>query len=107
MKSLQCIQNDVIVNFNNGIRTQHWALNIESTYPLAIRTFEWTLQVSESKKTIKFYFEVLKMLGLKESDSNITKILQYKKMPVVWNGPYMTCCSYKSQQYSEKILASL
>ena len=30
-KILQCIQNDVVVKFNDVIRIPHWALNIEST----------------------------------------------------------------------------
>ena len=31
MKILQCTQNDVVVNFNDGIRIANCALNIEST----------------------------------------------------------------------------
>ena len=42
MKILQCIQNDVVVKFNDVIRIAHCALNIESTQPVAILTFEWT-----------------------------------------------------------------
>ena len=56
---------------------------------------------------MQFYFVVLKMLGLKDIDSNIIIILQYEKRPVVWSGPYIMCCNYKSKQYSEKILVSL
>ena len=37
IKLLQCIQNDVVFNFNDVI------INIESTQPVAILTFEWTL----------------------------------------------------------------
>ena len=43
MKILQCTQNDVFVNFNDVIRIEHCALNIESTQPVAIFTLEWTL----------------------------------------------------------------
>ena len=75
MKILQCIQNDVVVNFNDVIRIPHWALNIVSTSSVAILTFKWTLQVTKSKKTMQFYILVLKMLGLKDSDSKIVIIL--------------------------------
>ena len=51
MKILQCIQNDVVVNFNDVIRIVHCALNIESTQPVAILTFDWTLCVTKSKNT--------------------------------------------------------
>ena len=40
MKIPQCIQNDVVVNFNDIIRTARCALNIESTQPVAILTSE-------------------------------------------------------------------
>ena len=43
MKILQCIQNDVGVSFNDVIRTAYCALNIESTQPIAIFTFEWII----------------------------------------------------------------
>ena len=43
MKFLQCIQNDVVVNFNDVIRSAHCALNIELTQPVAILTFQWIL----------------------------------------------------------------
>ena len=43
MKILQCIQNDVVVNFNDVIRIACCALNIESTQPVNILTFEWIL----------------------------------------------------------------
>ena len=43
MKILQCIQNDVVVNFNDVIRIACCALNIESTQPANILTFEWIL----------------------------------------------------------------
>ena len=43
MLILQCIQNDVVVNFNDVIRIAHCALNIKSTQPVAIHTFELTL----------------------------------------------------------------
>ena len=39
---MQCIQNDVIVNFNDIIRIVHCALNIESTQTVTFLTFEWT-----------------------------------------------------------------
>ena len=42
IKILQCIQNDVVVKFNDVIRIAHCALNNESTQPVAILTFEWT-----------------------------------------------------------------
>ena len=69
MQILQCTQNDVVVNFNDVIRTADCALNIESKQPVAIPTFEWTLQVTKSKNTMQFYFVVLKMPGLKDSDT--------------------------------------
>ena len=75
MKILQCIQNDVVVNFNDVIRNQHCALSIESKQPVAILTFEWTLLVKKSKNAKQFYFVVLKMPGLKDWDSNIIIIL--------------------------------
>ena len=50
MKIPQCIQNDVVVNFNDVIRIWHCALNNESKQPVAILTFEWTSLVRESKK---------------------------------------------------------
>ena len=68
MKILQCIKNEVVVNFNDVIRIAHCALNIESTQPVAILTFEWTLLVTKSTNTMQFYFVVLKMPGLKDSD---------------------------------------
>ena len=37
------LSNDVVVNFNDVIRNAHCALNIESTQPVAILSFEWTL----------------------------------------------------------------
>ena len=43
MNILQCSQNDVVVNFNDVIRIVHYALNNESTQPVSILTFEWTL----------------------------------------------------------------
>ena len=43
MKILQCTQNDVVVNINDDIKIAHCALNIESTQPVPILTFEWTL----------------------------------------------------------------
>ena len=43
MKILQCTQNDVVVNFNDVIKIAYCALNIESTQPITILTFEWTL----------------------------------------------------------------
>ena len=42
-KILQCIQNDVVVNFNDVIRIACCALNIESTQLVNILTFEWIL----------------------------------------------------------------
>ena len=66
MKILQCIQNDVVVNFNDVIRIRHCALNIESKQPFAILTFEWTSLVRKRKNPKQFYFVVLKMSGLKD-----------------------------------------
>ena len=66
MKFPQCIQNDVAVNFNDVIRIQHCALNIESNQPVAILTFEWTSLVRESMDAKQFYSVVLKMPGLKD-----------------------------------------
>ena len=43
MKILQCIQNDVVVTFNDVIIIARCALNIESTQPVAILTFKWLL----------------------------------------------------------------
>ena len=72
---MQCIQNDVVVNFNDVIRITICALNIESTQPISLLKFEWMLLVTKSKNTIQFYFVVLKMPGLKDSDLNIIIIL--------------------------------
>ena len=71
MKILQCTytQNGV-VNFNDVIRIVCCALNIELTQPVAILTIS-----NKSKNTMQFYFVVLKMPGLKDSDSNIIIIL--------------------------------
>ena len=43
MKILQCIQNDVVFDFNDAIGIAHCIVNIESTQPAAILNFEWTL----------------------------------------------------------------
>ena len=56
MKILQCIQIDVVINFNDIIRIRHCASNIVSKQPVAILTFEWTSSVRKSKKTKQFYF---------------------------------------------------
>ena len=45
MEILQCIQNDLVINFNDVIRIARCALNIESAQPVAILTFEWTLLI--------------------------------------------------------------
>ena len=66
MKIPQCIQNDVVVNFNDLIRIRHFALNIESKQPVAILIFEWTSLIRKSKNAKQFYFVVLKMPGLKD-----------------------------------------
>ena len=66
MKILQCIQNDVVVNFNEVIRIRHCALNIESKQPVAILTFEWTSIVRKSKNAKQFYFVEIKIQGLKD-----------------------------------------
>ena len=66
MKILQCIQNDVVVNFNDVIRIRHCALNIESKQPVAILTFEWTSIVRKSKNAKQFYFVEIKIQGLKD-----------------------------------------
>ena len=50
MKILPCIQNDVVVDFIDVIRIAHCACNIESTLPVAILTFKWTLYVTKGKK---------------------------------------------------------
>ena len=63
MKILQCTQNDIVVNFNDVIRIAHCALNIESTQPVAILTFKWTLEVTKSKNTMQFYL-CFKVAGL-------------------------------------------
>ena len=42
-KSLQCIENDEVVNFNDVIRIMRCALNVELTQHVAIMTFEWVL----------------------------------------------------------------
>ena len=65
-KIRQCIQNEVVVNFNDVIRIRHCALNIESKQPVAILTFEWTSLVRESMNAKQFYSVVLKMTGLKD-----------------------------------------
>ena len=72
---LQCIKIDVVVNFYDVIGIAHCALNIESTQPVSILTFEWTFKVTKSKNTVQFYFVVLKMPCLKDSDSNIIIVL--------------------------------
>ena len=43
IKILQCIKNDVVVNFNDVIRIAHCAINIDLTRPVVILTFELTL----------------------------------------------------------------
>ena len=43
MEILQCMKNEVVVNFNDVIRIAHCALYTELTQPVAILTFEWTL----------------------------------------------------------------
>ena len=43
IKILQCIKNDVVVNFNGVIRIVHCAINIDLTRPVFILTFELTL----------------------------------------------------------------
>ena len=63
MKIQQCIQNDVVVNFNDAIRIRHCALNIESKQPVAFLTLGWTSLVRESKNAKQFYSVVLKMPG--------------------------------------------
>ena len=75
MKILQCIQNDVVFNFNDVIIIARCALNIETTQYVAILKLEWILYVTKSKNTMQFYFVVLKMSGLKDPDSNIIIIL--------------------------------
>ena len=62
----QCIQNDVVVNFNDVIRIRHCALNIESKQPVAILIIEWTSLVKKSINAKPFYFVVLKIPGLKD-----------------------------------------
>ena len=43
MKILQCTPKDEVFNCNDVIRIARRVLNIESTKPVAILTFEWTL----------------------------------------------------------------
>ena len=43
MKIRQCIQRDVLFNFNNVIIIARCALNMESTQSVAILKFEWML----------------------------------------------------------------
>ena len=43
MKILQCIENDIFVNFNDVIRIVHYALYIESAQRVTFFTFEWAL----------------------------------------------------------------
>ena len=40
MKILQCIQNDLVFNFNDVIRIARSVIDIESTHTVAILTFE-------------------------------------------------------------------
>ena len=40
IKILQCIGNDIVVNFNDVIRIVHCALTIESAQDVAIQSFE-------------------------------------------------------------------
>ena len=68
MKILQCIENDVVFNFNDVMMIARCALNIESTQHVAILTFEWIFLVTKSKNTMQFYFVVLKMPDLKKPD---------------------------------------
>ena len=75
MKILQCIQNDVVFNFNDVIIIACCALITESTQYVAILKFEWILYVTKRKNTKQFYFVILKMLGLKYPDSNNSIIL--------------------------------
>ena len=57
MKIPQCIQNDVVVNFNDVIRIRHCALNIEAKQPAAILTFKWTsLVIKKNKMQSSFIF---------------------------------------------------
>ena len=56
---------------------------------------------------MQFYFVILKILGLKDSASNLIIILYSEKRKVVWIGPFRMCCNYSIKQYSEKLFASL
>ena len=56
---------------------------------------------------MQFDFVILKILGLKDSASNLIIILYSVKRQVVWNGPIRMCCNYSIKQYSEKLFASL
>ena len=78
IKILQCIKNDVVVNFYDVIRIAHCAINIDMTRPVVILTFELTLYVTKRKTTMQVYFVVLKMPGLKYSYSNIITILKHE-----------------------------
>ena len=50
MITLQCVQNERVVNFSDVVRIVYCALNIESAQPVTILTIEWTLKVAKNKK---------------------------------------------------------
>ena len=64
LEILQFIQNDVVVNFNHVVRFAHCALNIASTQPVSILTFEWTFKVKKVKKYNAVLFLAFKDAGL-------------------------------------------
>ena len=43
LKIVQCIQDDVVINFNDVMRIVDRDVNIESAHADSILTFEWTL----------------------------------------------------------------
>ena len=66
---LQCIQNDVVINFNDVIRIVHCAPNIESAQSVSILTFERISKATQNIITMQFYFVVIIMHGMKDSES--------------------------------------
>ena len=74
MKILQDIKNDTVVTFNDAIRIVHCALNIELAQLVTILTFEWTsyMKVTKNQISMKFYFVVKNMDGLKIDYNSIT-----------------------------------
>ena len=57
---MQCIQNDVIVNFNDIIRIVHCALNIKSTQTVTFLTFEWKFCIKIDIRVCQWFQSVEK-----------------------------------------------